>query len=394
MYACRAPSVDVVDFSKTGPPATPSSFRIVALADVPPDAFRARASFAMASRPPKPAPWKTDASADLTRYGERGTASGSRGTRHRDSLAARKQRAREADEAVDPWDTTSSRAFGSRPPSSLASTRDSRLRDEFPPEASAWTTTNGDMQYDPREFRHPDWAPDACPDPIAERHRRRSRIADPAGTGESGVGGWARVPPMRLGGVDPLGGPDRGRSGVEWGVAHHLATTGVARDVEPTVAPQHEGGTLETELAAAAHSGWGLREGPKPWATRGLHPGRRKQSAGGSDVVSGLWATSATSYGGFQRDAFKLDRSARSKAFAETIRAQEEASYRPSHVLSNAAFNGFGLDEEEAAEAKIIAEERERERRRAEGRETPLAPLEAYKLKKELRKMHVQGVHA
>ena len=156
---------------------------------------------------------------------------------------------------------------------------------------------------------------------------------------------------MRLGGVDPLGGPDRGRSGVEWGVAHHLATTGVARDVEPTVAPQHDGGTPETELAAAAHSGWGLREGPKPWATRGIHPGRRKQSVGGSDVVSGLWATSAKSYGGFQRDAFKLDRSARSKAFAETLRAQEEVAYRPSHVLSNAAYNGFGLDEEEAAEA-------------------------------------------
>ena len=162
---------------------------------------------------------------------------------------------------------------------------------------------------------------------------------------------------MRLGGVDPLGGPDRGRSGVEWGVAHHLATTGVARDVEPTVAPQHDGGTLETELAAAAHSGWGLREGPKPWATRGIHPGRRKQSVGGSDVVSGLWATSAKSYGGFQRDAFKLDRSARSKAFAETLRAQEEVAYRPSHVLSNAAYNGFGLDEEEAAEAKLVAED-------------------------------------
>ena len=56
--------------------------------------------------------------------------------------------------------------------------------------------------------------------------------------------------------------------------------------------------------------------------------------------------------------------------------------------------NGFGLDEEEAAEAKVVAEEWERERRRAEGRETPLAPLEAYKLRKELRKMHVQGVHA
>lgn len=111
-------------------------------------------------------------------------------------------------------------------------------------------------------------------------------------------------------------------------------------------------------------------------------------------MVSGLWATSAKSYGGFQRDAFKLDRSARSKAFAETLRAQEEVAYRPSHVLSNAAYNGFGLDEEEAAEAKLVAEEWERERRRAEGRETPLAPLEAYKLRKELRKMHVQGVHA
>ena len=69
-----------------------------------------------------------------------------------------------------------------------------------------WTTTNGDMQFNPAEHSDPSWRPDHLDDPIAERARRRSQIAEPAGTGEFAVGGWAGVPRMRLGGPIPSAG--------------------------------------------------------------------------------------------------------------------------------------------------------------------------------------------
>ena len=78
-----------------------------------------------------------------------------------------------------------------------------------------WTTTNGDMQFNPAEHSDPSWRPDHLDDPIAERARRRSQIAEPAGTGEFAVGGWAGVLRCASGGRSP-GGPDRGRAGVEW----------------------------------------------------------------------------------------------------------------------------------------------------------------------------------
>ena len=89
-----------------------------------------------------------------------------------------------------------------------------------------WTTTNGDMQFNPAEHSDPSWRPDHLDDPIAERARRRSQIAEPAGTGEFAVGGWAGVPRMRLGGADPPAGRIRGRAGVEWGTAHFERTLG------------------------------------------------------------------------------------------------------------------------------------------------------------------------
>ena len=39
-------------------------------------------------------------------------------------------------------------------------------------------------------------------------------------------------------------------------------------------------------------------EAEKPfWTKRGVHPMRRKQPVGGSDVLTGLWMSSTTSYG-------------------------------------------------------------------------------------------------
>ena len=119
-----------------------------------------------------------------------------------------------------------------------------------------WTTTNSDMQFNPAEHSDPSWRPDHLDDPIAERARRRSQIAEPAGTGEFAVGGWAGVPRMRLGGSVPLGGPDRGRAGVEWGTAHFERTLGESLVVDPaaTTAPvaHRDGGAVEDMLATVA----------------------------------------------------------------------------------------------------------------------------------------------
>ena len=207
----------------------------------------------------KPAPWKTDASADLDRFGTRPRPSKG-GSRGRDSDPS--------DAASDRWETTSTRSFGAR---TLASARAA----DFPPEATLWTTTNADLQYDPREFVDPNWrALGVSTDrPIRERALRRSRVADPAGTGESAVGGWAGVPRTRLGGADPLGGPDRGRAGVEWGEAYHLSQSGEAMVVARTEdGPQRAGGVLERELAQAAHEAGGAMTKTKPMPTRRLRP--------------------------------------------------------------------------------------------------------------------------
>ena len=338
----------------------------------------------------KPAPWKTDASADLDRFGTRPRPSKG-GSRGRDSDPS--------DAASDRWETTSTRSFGAR---TLASARAA----DFPPEATLWTTTNADLQYDPREFVDPNWrALGVSTDrPIRERALRRSRVADPAGTGESAVGGWAGVPRTRLGGADPLGGPDRGRAGVEWGEAYHLSQSGEAMVVARTEdGPQRAGGVLERELAQAAHEAWGgddknktnadaassTERVPKKWQTRGPHPSRLRQSAGGSDVVSGLWAASSSSYGRHAGDAFKLDREAKTADFRRRLRAIAEAPVRRSVVLSNAAYNAHVLDEEESAEARRVVAEEASEERRAAGAPDPLDPLEAYKMRKAMRALQM-----
>jgi hypothetical protein len=168
----------------------------------------------------KPVPWKTDASADKTRFAGKPR-----------SLASSRRGSRAPSEAGDgansegdhTWKTTHDSAFGDSRPGSRLSHR-SHATDEVVGfgDATSWRTTNREFQYDPNDFvptpekKH--WDPNTADgrDPRGEIARRRSRIADPAGTGESGIGGWAGVPRMsiRKGAVDPLGGPDRGRSGV------------------------------------------------------------------------------------------------------------------------------------------------------------------------------------
>lgn len=266
-----------------------------------------------------------------------------------------------------------------------------------------WTTTNSDMQFNPAEHSDPSWRPDHLDDPIAERARRRSQIAEPAGTGEFAVGGWAGVPRMRLGGSDPLGGPDRGRAGVEWGTAHFERTLGESLVVDPaaTTAPvaHRDGGAVEDMLATVARDAWsgkGSSSGaPKPWETRGVHPSRRRQSPGGADVVSGLWATSSTSYGGFTGDTFKppSSRNPRTKAHAAQYEAQATAPIRAHVVLSNAAFNGFLTDEGQSAEVKdIIRRQREEAQRAAEADGVALGAREMAMLRREARKLNVAGL--
>ena len=265
-----------------------------------------------------------------------------------------------------------------------------------------WTTTNSDMQYNPAEHSDPSWRPDHLDDPIAERARRRSQIAEPAGTGEFAVGGWAGVPRMRLGGSDPLGGPDRGRAGVEWGTAHFERTLGESLVVDPAATTKtvahRDGGAVEDMLATVARDAWSgpgsSNETPKPWETRGVHPSRRRQSPGGADVVSGLWATSSTSYGGFTGDKFKPPSSVnpRTKAHAEQYALQASAPVRAHVVLSNAAFNGFLTDEGQSAEVKeIIRRQRLEAQRLAETDGVELGARERAMLRKEARKLNVAG---
>ena len=165
----------------------------------------------------KPVPWKTDASADKTRFAgkPRSLASSRRGSR------APSEAGDGADaEGDQTWKTTHDSAFGDSRPGSRLSHR-SHATDEVVGfgDATSWRTTNREFQYDPNDFvptpekKH--WDPNTADgrDPRGEIARRRSRTADPAETGESGIGGWAGVPrtSIRKGAVDPLGGPDRGR---------------------------------------------------------------------------------------------------------------------------------------------------------------------------------------
>ena len=135
---------------------------------------------------------------------------------------------------------------------------------------------------------------------------------------------------IRKGAVDPLGGPDRGRSGV---LMTHLED-GTARpeDEEP--------------------------EAEKPfWTKRGVHPMRRKQPVGGSDVLTGLWMSSTTSYGMHAPD-YQLTRREKTDRAARKIEMQNEAPHRPDHVLSAVVHNAFLVDEGGAKVARrVVAEQ-------------------------------------
>ena len=268
-----------------------------------------------------------------------------------------------------------------------------------------WTTTNSDLQYNPSNHKHPDWRPDHLDDPIAERARRRSQIAEPAGAGEFGVGGWAGIPEMRLGGSDPLGGPDRGRAGVEWGTEHFERTLGASLVVDPhatNAAVSHtDGGTVEDEMARVAKDAWGSNDASNdnnetrklhPWETRGVHPNRVRQSPGGADVISGLWATSSTSYGGFEKDkGYAQDKALRSKKHAAQYSAQNTAPVRPNYVLSNAAYSGFLTDESQSKEVlEIIKRQREETERRAAEGGGDLGPREMALLRRESKKLNLE----
>ena len=151
-------------------------------------------------------------------------------------------------------------AAASRPPRPPSRHVDASDAPEDFSSLTRWTTTNSDLQFNPAEHTDPSWRPDHLDDPIAERARRRSQIAEPAGTGEFAVGGWAGVPRMRLGGSDPLGGPDRGRAGVEWGTAHFERTLGESLVVDPAATTKtvahRDGGAVEDMLATVARDAW------------------------------------------------------------------------------------------------------------------------------------------
>lgn len=273
-----------------------------------------------------------------------------------------------------------------------------------------WTTTNSDLQYHPSNHTHPGWRPDQMDDPIRERSRRRSQIAEPAGTGEFGVGGWAGIPRMRLGSKsDPLGGPDRGRAGVRWGTEHFRRTLGQKLVVDPrathAVVAHRDGGAVEDEMARVARDAWSTGGDTKSgngasnagnvkqhaWEKRGVHPNRIRQSPGGADVVSGLWATSSTSYGGFHTGKeWAQDKCLRSKKHLARYAAQNTAPVRPDFVLSNAAYSGFLTDEEQSKEVlQIVKRQREEAARAAETGGPALGKREMAMLRREARKLNL-----
>ena len=218
------------------------------------------------ARTAKPAPWKTDTSADAVRFGRRkGSTKGSPA-----STAQMNGGGAAAPQGVpgeaDQWGTTFEASYGA---DRRTEDRPSYLKDRpggsnSRTQESVWQTSNSELGYDPSKGAGTTGAGGAQPGrhalgvgmkhtrspsgggrggqyrdddgsmameytshgPIAEAVKRRSKLADPGGSGEADVGGWAHVPRMRLRGQDPLGGPDRGRSGVEWGTLHNLRQTG------------------------------------------------------------------------------------------------------------------------------------------------------------------------
>lgn len=361
---------------------------------------------------PKPAPWKTDASADPVRFGRRkATGKSSTGVDARPTGVPGE---------ADQWGTTFEASYGA---DRRSEDRPSYMKDRpggsnGRAQESMWQTTNSEMGFDPMAaaarggaqpgrnvmgvgMRQPqqnravappggaggeggqrggddpfastaDLAEHAPHGPIAEAVKCRSKLADPGGSGEADVGGWANVPRMRLRGQDPLGGPDRGRSGIQWGTLHNMEATGEA-----------------VATLGATQSGEARQS--KPWEQRGVHPGRRKQPVGGSDVLTGLWMSSGQSYGR-AFDAFKPDRQAKSNAAKAQMQEQQLANYRPEMVLSTAAVNGFLLDEGGAAEARRLIAEEKAERAKRSGKQTPLSAAEQYKLKQQLRKLSIEGL--
>jgi len=335
----------------------------------------------------KPVPWKTDATADKTRFPSRpgsvaGSArSGSGGGKTTTTL--KKKNAVPGED--DPWAHYD--AMDRKSPTLSA------IDDDWSEERQ-WATTNEELAYDPaalellRTRAANGWRDDDDDDDggsssmgastrfggpsatiRAERARRRSKLADPGGTGESDVGGWANVPRMRLGGADPLGGPDRGRNdgGIGWGVVHNLERHGAEVNTLPR--------SLEKTDDAA--------ENPKkPWETRGLHPLRRKQLVGGSDVITGLWQPSGSTWGGHAGERFKPDPTRRTAAIKAQVDAIEAADWRKEQVLSSAAVNGFMLDEGGSVEARALVEAAERSRRDSVGVDG-LSAAAAAKLRRE-----------
>ena len=310
----------------------------------------------------KPVPWKTDASADKTRFAgkPRSLANSRRGSRAPSEAGD----AAPAEELV--WRTTHEQSFGDSRPGSRLSQR-SHATDSVVGfgDATSWRTTNREFQYDPNDFvptpEKKQWDPNFPDgrDPREEIARRRSRVADPAGTGESDVGGWAGIPrmSMRKGAKDPLGGPDRGRSGV---LMSHLEAG--YDGAPPTEEDDDEGAE-------------------KPfWTKRGVHPMRRKQPVGGSDVLTGLWMSSTTSYGMHAPD-YQLTRREKTDRAARKIEMQHSAPHRPDHVLSAVVHNAFLVDEGGAKVARrVVADEKEDIKRKA------AAAMEA-KLARELKKL-------
>lgn len=372
------------------------------------------------SRASKPPPWRVDPSADPVRFGRRkgraktGAFEGSPGP----GLLEAPQSLPGED---DPFSTTFEASYGtarvsddrpsylkdrpggsnSRAPESMYQTNASEIgydpaaaSPSMPPRGSPGRSvvgvTNSYVGKSPGKDARvggaagvPTWEGDVDPyaahrdGPIAETVKRRSKLADPGGSGEADVGAWAAVPRMRLGGQDPLGGPDRGRSGVEWGTEHFMKSTG-----QPVATL---GGVRAGQPREPRES--------KPWESRGMHPGRRKQPVGGSDVLTGLWMSSGQSYGNDARfDQWRPDRGAKSRAAKEERRMMDEATYRPERVLSTAAVNGFLLDEGGAREARrLVAEEKAAAAKRS-GKNTPLTPSEQYKLKQQVRKLNISGL--
>ena len=223
-------------------------------------------------RTAKPAPWKTDTSADAVRFGRRkGSSKGSpASTAQMTGGGAAAAAPQGVPGEADQWGTTFEASYGA---DRRTEDRPSYLKDRpggsnSRTQESVWQTSNSELGYDPRKDtgaaggggaqpgRHALGVgmkppPRASPGgghggqyrdddgsmameytshgPIAEAVKRRSKLADPGGSGEADVGGWAHVPKMRLRGQDPLGGPDRGRAGVEWGTLHNLRQTGQGR---------------------------------------------------------------------------------------------------------------------------------------------------------------------